>query len=52
MEIVLEYIAEDAFAIGSTFIVEPDSYALRWCKENGFGYKINGEKQDLDWLNN
>ena len=48
----LEYIAEDAFAIGSTFIVEPDSYALRWCKENGFGYKINGEKQDLDWLNN
>ena len=48
----LEYIAEDAFATGSTFIVEPDSYALRWCKENGFGYKINGEKQDLDWLNN
>lgn len=48
----LEYIAEDAFATGSTFIVEPDSYALRWCKDNGFGYKINGEKQDLDWLNN
>lgn len=48
----LEYIAEDAFATGSTFIVELDSYALRWCKENGFGYKINGEKQDLDWLNN
>lgn len=48
----LEYIAEDAFGTGSTFIVEPDSYALRWCKENGFGYKINGEKQDLDWLNN
>ena len=48
----LEYIAEDAFATGSTFIVEPDSYALRWCKDNGFGYKINGEKQNLDWLNN
>lgn len=48
----LEYIADDAFATGSTFIVEPDSYALRWCKDNGFGYKINGETQNLDWLNN
>ena len=48
----LQYIAEDAFMKGSTFIVEANSYALHWCKDNGFGYKVNGEEQNLDWLNN
>ena len=52
LPVSLQYIAEDAFPKGSTFIVEANSYALRWCKDNGFGYKVNGEEQNLDWLNN
>ena len=46
----LQFIAEDAFPEGSTFIVEANSYALRWCKDNGVGHRVNGEKQNLDWL--
>lgn len=45
-------IAADAFAYDSTFIVEAGSYAERWAKENAYPYKVNGERQNLDWLNN
>ena len=54
----LTKIAVDAFdAFGmfgktSTFIVESGSYAELWCKENGFGYTIEGQEDDLSWLNN
>ena len=44
-------IAEDAFPIGSSFIVESGSYAQRWADENGFAYTIEGQ-DNLDWLNN
>lgn len=44
-------IAIDAFPSGSTFIVESGSYAELWCEENGFGYSIKGQTEDLSWLN-
>lgn len=47
----LTYIASDAFCDGSTFIVEPDTYAEVWCQENGFSYTYEGG-DNLDWLNN
>ncbi len=45
-------IAVDAFPKGATFIVDAGSYAELWCKENGFGYSIKGQQDDLSWLNN
>ena len=45
-------IAADAFPRGSTFVVDVGSYAELWCKENGFGYTIEGQEDDLSWLNN
>ena len=45
-------IAADAFPRGSTFVVDAGSYAELWCKENGFGYTIEGQEDDLSWLNN
>lgn len=47
----LERIAVDAFPKGSTFIVDAGSYAELWCSENGFGYSIEGQEDDLSWLN-
>lgn len=47
----LTYIASDAFCDGSTFIVEPGTYAEVWCQENGFSYTYEGGN-NLDWLNN
>jgi len=44
-------IAVDAFPKGSTFIVDAGSYAELWCSENGFGYTIEGQEDDLSWLN-
>lgn len=46
----LESIAIDAFPKGSTFIVDAGSYAELWCSENGFGYSIEGQEDDLSWL--
>lgn len=43
-------IAVDAFPKGSTFIVEAGSYAELWCSENGFGYSVLGQEDDLSWL--
>lgn len=43
-------IAADAFPKGSTFIVDPGSYAEYWCMENGFGYTYDGQ-DSLEWLN-
>lgn len=48
----LTYIANDAFNVGMEFVVEKGSYAERWAKENAYPYTINGEEQNLDWLNN
>lgn len=48
----LTLIAVDAFGKDSTFIVEAGSYAERWAKENAYPYTVNGEEQNLDWLNN
>lgn len=47
----LTYIDIGAFKKGSTFIVEAGSYAELWCSENGFGYSIEGQEDDLSWLN-
>lgn len=47
----LNDIAVDAFPKGSTFIVDAGSYAELWCSENGFGYSIEGQQDDLSWLN-
>ncbi len=47
----LKDIAVDAFPKGSTFIVDAGSYAELWCSENGFGYSIEGQEDDLSWLN-
>ncbi len=44
-------IATDAFPKGSTFIVDAGSYAELWCNENSFGYSIEGQQDDLSWLN-
>ncbi len=43
-------IAPDAFAIGSTFVVEASSYAEAWAKENSFSYTVAGQEPDLSWL--
>ena len=48
----LQDIATDAFDKNETFIVEKGSYAKRWADDNAFTYTINGEEQNLDWLNN
>ena len=48
----LEDIATDAFDSDCQFIVEKVSYAYRWASENAYNYTINGEEQNLDWLNN
>ena len=48
----LDDIAVDAFPKNSTFIVDAGSYAELWCSENGFGYSIEGQQDDLSWLNN
>lgn len=48
----LTYIANDAFNVGMEFVVEKGSYAERWVKENAYPYTVNGEEQNLDWLNN
>lgn len=48
----LTYIAEDAFDKDVTYVVEKGSYAERWAHDNAFVYSINGEEQNLDWLNN
>lgn len=48
----LTYIALDAFEKNTTYVVEKGSYAERWVRDNAFTYTINGEEQNLDWLNN
>lgn len=48
----LEKIAVDAFDKNVSFVVNKGSYAERWAKENAYPYTINGEEQNLDWLNN
>ena len=48
----LTSIAPDAFRDDAEFIVERGTYAYRWAEENARNYSINGEKQNLDWLNN
>ena len=48
----LTSIAPDAFRDDAEFIVERGSYAYRWAEENARKYSIDGEKQNLDWLNN
>lgn len=47
----LNDIAVDAFPKGSSFIVDAGSYAELWCSENGFAYSIEGQEDDLSWLN-
>lgn len=48
----LKDIATDAFSKDANFVVEKGSYAERWARDNAFTYTINGEEQNLDWLNN
>ena len=48
----LDEISIDAFPLYTKFKVESGSYAQRWAEENAFNYSINGEEQNLDWLNN
>ena len=48
----LEDIAMDAFDPDCQFTVEKGSYAYRWASENAYNYTVNGEEQNLDWLNN
>ena len=47
----LTSIALNAFRNDAEYIVERGSYAYRWADENAFNYTINGEEQNLDWLN-
>lgn len=47
----LTSIAQDGFRIDAEYIVERGSYAYRWADENAYNYTINGEEQNLDWLN-
>lgn len=47
----IQKIAVNAFPKGSTFVVDAGSYAELWCSENGFGYSIEGQEDDLSWLN-
>lgn len=51
LSIYLDDIAVDAFPKNSTFIVDAGSYAELWCSENGYGYSIEGQQDDLSWLN-
>lgn len=48
----LQDIATDAFSKDAIFVVEKGTYAMRWADDNAFTYTINGEEQNLDWLNN
>ena len=48
----LTSIAPDAFRDDAEFIVERGTYAYRWAEENARNYSIDGETQNLDWLNN
>lgn len=48
----LEDIAMDAFDPDCQFTVEKESYAYRWANENAYNCTVNGEEQNLDWLNN
>lgn len=48
----LEDIATDAFDPDCQFTVEKGSYAYRWANENAYNCTVNGEEQNLDWLNN
>lgn len=48
----LEDIATDAFDSDCQFTVEKGSYAHRWANENAYNCTVNGEEQNLDWLNN
>lgn len=48
----LEDIAMDAFDPDCQFTVEKGSYAYRWANENAYNCTVNGEEQNLDWLNN
>lgn len=48
----LEDIATDAFDPDCQFTVEKGSYAHRWANENAYNCTVNGEEQNLDWLNN
>lgn len=48
----LEDIATDAFDPDCQFVVEKGSYAYRWASENAYNCTVNGEEQNLDWLNN
>ena len=48
----LEDIATDAFDPDCQFVVEKGSYAYRWANENAYNCTVNGEEQNLDWLNN
>lgn len=47
----VEYIAYDAFDLhDDTFSVSKGSYAEIWATQNGYGYKCDGEEDDLSWL--
>lgn len=48
----LEDIATDAFDPDCQFVVEKGSFAYRWASENAYNCTVNGEEQNLDWLNN
>lgn len=48
----LKTIADNAFDKSASFVVEKGSYAKRWADDNAFTCTINGEQQNLDWLNN
>lgn len=48
----LKTIADNAFDKSASFVVEKGSYAKRWADDNAFTCTLNGEEQNLDWLNN